>query len=158
MKRWQKTAVLGGCFRHPFYQSPSCTPGRFSLFRLLTPSCSWLLSFQFRTVAHVFEIHSHSPSPISSKSPILAPLALFPKWTSLDLLWWLWSGRVVAWWRGADYTARMVCLTDERKALFFYFSSLFLLCAHLRLALLRGGIAVPNQWYGKLHLCPLLSS
>jgi len=30
--RWQKTAALGGCFRHPFHQSPTRTPGRFSLF------------------------------------------------------------------------------------------------------------------------------
>ena len=84
------------------------------------------------------------PPPLSLQRAILPPLALFPKWTSLDLLWWY----------GADYTARMVGLTDERKTLFFS----FLLCAHPRLALPRGGIAVPNQWYGKLHLCLLLSS
>src|SRR5256885_4199502 len=32
MKRWQKTAALGGRFRHPFHQSPTRASGRFNPF------------------------------------------------------------------------------------------------------------------------------
>src|SRR3954447_20881926 len=74
------------CLRHPFHQSPTA-PGRFNRFVGFSRSLLSLL----QTVAHIFDIHSHSPFPLLSLSlPLqsdlfLAPRALFPERTSLDL-------------------------------------------------------------------------
>src|SRR5271155_2232054 len=83
-----ENGAFGCCFRHPFHHTPTRATGRFNLFfrlwRAKRPE-----SLHRRTVAHVFEIHSHSPFPPplfpSSEGPILAPRAQSPKWTPLHL-------------------------------------------------------------------------
>jgi hypothetical protein len=58
--------TFGSCFRHPFHHTPTHASGRFNLFLGSSPERS-----HRRTVAHVFDIHSHSPSPSSPLPPSL---------------------------------------------------------------------------------------
>src|SRR4051794_36215852 len=77
--------LMEGLFSAPFHRSPGPRAWPLEpflkLWRAKRPG-----SLHQKTVAHVFDIHSHSPSPSSSsEGPILAPRALSPKWASLHL-------------------------------------------------------------------------
>ena len=56
-----ENSAFGTCFRHPFHHTPTRTSGRFNLF--LGSSAPSAQRASTVIVAHVFDIHSHSPSP-----------------------------------------------------------------------------------------------
>jgi hypothetical protein len=60
-ERAAENGAFGSCFRQPFHHSPTRTSGRFNLF--LGSSAPSAQRASTVIVAHVFDIHSHSPSP-----------------------------------------------------------------------------------------------
>jgi len=61
VKRWQKMAALGACFRHPFHQSPTRASGRLNHF--LGSSAPSPESLQRRPLLTFLTSTSHSPLP-----------------------------------------------------------------------------------------------
>src|SRR5436305_8519295 len=61
-KKVAENGAFGNCFRHPFHQTPTRASGRFDLI-LVSNAPKRPESLHRRTVAHVFDIQSYSPSP-----------------------------------------------------------------------------------------------
>jgi hypothetical protein len=82
-ERWQKTAALGGCFRHPFHQSSTRRLAALTIFWGSSAPSAQGASNADRCSPFLTSTLTHPPP--SSEGSILGPRALSQKWTSVHL-------------------------------------------------------------------------